>query len=163
MIRTSLAAVASAAVVLASGIAVAQHHGHSSHAHQSRAAPQTDGRALVRFPAALATHTLANMRDHLLALQEISDALSRGDFDKASKTAEARLGMSSLSLHGAHDVARFMPQGMQDAGTAMHRAASRFAIEAQNASVSGDLKPAIGALGQVMSACNACHASYRLK
>jgi hypothetical protein len=31
-----------------------------------------------------------------------------------------------------------MPQGMQDIGTQMHRAASRFAVDAQNGSVSSD-------------------------
>ena len=71
--------------------------------------------------------------------------------------------MSSLRLHGASEIATFMPQGMQDAGTAMHKAASRFAIQAQNVGVTGDLKPAIGALGEVMAACVGCHAGYRLK
>jgi hypothetical protein len=52
---------------------------------------------------------------------------------------------------------------MQDAGTAMHRAASRFAIEAQNAGVTGDLRPALGVLGDVTGACVGCHAGYRLK
>lgn len=71
--------------------------------------------------------------------------------------------MTSLRLHGAHEVAKFMPQGMQDAGTAMHRAASRFALEAQNAGVTGELKPVLGALGEVMSACVGCHAGYKLQ
>ena len=71
--------------------------------------------------------------------------------------------MSSLPRHGAHDVAKFMPQGMRDAGTAMHRAASRFAIEAQNAGATGDLKPALGAFGQVLGTCVGCHAGYRLR
>jgi hypothetical protein len=99
----------------------------------------------------------------LFALQEISEALAKGDHDKAAKLAEERLGMASLKLHGAHEVSAYMPQGMQDAGSGMHRAASRFAIEAQNAAVTGDLKPALGALGEVMSGCVGCHAGYRLK
>jgi hypothetical protein len=149
------AAVLSCALLFAGGPALAQHHGHH--------APSADTRALVHFPPALVEHTLANMRDHLAALQEISEALAGGRNDQAAKIAEDRLGMSSLQRHGAHDVAKFMPQGMRDAGTAMHRAASRFAIEAQNAGATGELKPALGALGQVMSACVGCHAGYRLK
>jgi hypothetical protein len=82
------------------------------------------------------------MRDHLVALQEISEALAQEDLDNAAKIAEERLGMSSLRLHGAAEVAKYTPQGMQDAGTAMHKAASRFAIEAQNVAVTGDMKPA---------------------
>ncbi len=56
-----------------------------------------------------------------------------------------------------------MPQGMQDAGTEMHRNASRFAVEAQNAGVTGDLKPALDALSKVTAAGVGCHAGYRLQ
>ena len=44
------------------------------------------------------------MRDHLLSLQEIDVALSKGDFETAAYVAEHRLGMSSLELHGASTV-----------------------------------------------------------
>ncbi len=155
MHRVPFAASLAATLLFAGGPALAQHHGHH--------APSADTRAPVHFPPALVEHTLANMRDHLAALQEISEALAGGRNDHAAKIAEERLGMSSLQRHGAHDVAKFMPQGMRDAGTAMHRAASRFAIEAQNAGATGDLKPALAALGQVMNACVGCHAGYRLK
>jgi hypothetical protein len=161
MRRTLPAVIALGAVTFAIGFAVAQHHGHQD--HKDHAAAVADTRVLVRFPPELVEHTLANMRAHLLALQEISDALARGQNDKAGKIAEERLGMTSLRLHGAHEVAKYMPQGMQDAGAAMHRAASRFAIEAQNSDVTGDLKPALGVLTEVMSACVGCHAGYRLK
>jgi hypothetical protein len=161
MHRTLLAAAASCAVLLAIGVAAAQHQGH--HDHKDHAAVATDTRMLVKFPPELVEHTFANMRDHLLALQEINAALAQGQNDKAAAIAEQRLGMTSLRLHGAHEVAKYMPQGMQDAGTLMHRAASRFAIEAQNSDVTGDLKPALGVLSEVMSACVGCHAGYRLK
>lgn len=155
------AAIAWAACLIASGTASAQHHGHQS--HKGHDAAQSDTRVPVALPPDLAGHMLANMRDHLLALQEINDALARGSYDKAAKIAEERLGMPSLKMHGAHEVSKFMPQGMQDAGTAMHRAASRFAIEAQNAGVSGDIKPALSVLGEVMGACVSCHGGYRIK
>lgn len=161
MRRMILIAVIPAAMVLAAGFAFGQQHGHGD--HKGHSAPAADTRVLVSFPPELAAHTLANMRDHLLALQEINDALARGENDKAARIAEERLGMTSLRAHGAHEVAKYMPQGMQAAGTAMHRAASRFAIQAQDAGVTGNIKAALGALGEVMSACNGCHAGYRLK
>lgn len=153
------------ALVLSAGLAVAQHHDHmDAHmGHMQHAAPAADTRELVAFPPELVAHTIANMRDHLLALQEINEALAAGEPERAGKIAEERLGMSSLGLHGAAEVAKYMPQGMQDAGTAMHRAASRFAIAAQDVGVTGELKPALGALGSVMAACVGCHAAYRLK
>lgn len=121
-----------------------------------------DTRELVHFPAPLRDHTLASMRDHLLTLQRIQEALATGKYDEAAKLAEQRLGLSSFGLHEAHKVAKYMPKGMAEAGTAMHRAASRFAIAAQTAGATGDLKPALEALSQVTLACASCHAGYRL-
>lgn len=138
-------------------------HQHSMADHaQHMAAPPSDARQWVRFPEALRAHTLSNMRDHLLALGQIQDALSRSQFDEASDIAEQRLGMSSLAQHGAHEVAQFMPKGMQEAGAAMHRSASQFATIAKDASVTGDLKPTLAALAKVNQTCVACHAGYRL-
>ena len=129
----------------------------------AHAAADPDTRQPVKFPEPLKQHTLANMRDHLLALQEIQDHLGMGHFDVAAKIAENHLGMSSLGLHGAQDVAPYMPQGMQDAGAAMHKAASRFAVAATDAGVTNDYKAALTALGQVTATCVGCHAGYRLK
>ena len=128
----------------------------------SMGAPAADARQLVKFPEAMRLHTIASMRDHLLSLQEIDEALSKNEFDKAAGIAEQRLGMSSLEAHDATHLAPFMPEPMQEIGTQMHRAASRFAIAAQNASVGNDVRPALAALGSVMQQCVACHAAYRL-
>lgn len=121
-----------------------------------------DSRQLVEFPEPMRLHTIASMRDHLLSLREIDIALSKGDFETAARVAEQRLGMSSLEAHGAAHLAPFMPKEMQQIGTEMHHAASRFAVAAENASVSNDVRPALAALGDVMAQCVACHAAYRL-
>ena len=135
---------------------------HSMSGHMQHQAAPADSRTLVNFPEPLRSHTLANMRDHLAALGEMQDALAKGQYDRAADVAEQRLGMSSLKTHGAHEVARFMPQGMQDAGTAMHRSASQFATVAKDASVIGDLRPVLAAMAKVNQTCVACHAGYRL-
>ncbi|GIK23772.1 MAG: hypothetical protein K8F32_04600 [Rhodocyclaceae bacterium] len=141
-----------------------QHHGQPpAQAAKTPQAMPKDTRQSVYFPKVLREHTLANMRDHLLALQEIQAALAQQEYDKAADIAEHRLGMSSLSLHGAHDVAKYMPKGMQDAGTAMHRNASRFAVAAKDASATGDVRPALAALAATTAQCVACHAGYRVK
>ena len=146
-----------AIAVLATACASPAHHSHPA------AGPGEDARTAVDFPEPLRTHTLANMRDHLLAIQEIQQALAAGSFDKASQVAESRLGMTSLKSHGAHDVAKFMPEGMQATGTQMHRSASRFAVEAADAGATGDVRAALGALSSVTAQCVACHAAYRMK
>jgi hypothetical protein len=147
--KIGIYATAVGAVVLAAGAATA--------------AAVQDTRELVHFPPHLLEHEMANMRDHLITLSRIQEYLSKREFDKAGELAEKRLGMSSFGLHGAHEVAPYMPKGMQDAGTAMHHAASRFAIATQRAAVDNDVAAALGALNEVTQACVACHAAYRLR
>lgn len=122
-----------------------------------------DIRPLVQMPAPMQEHMLANMRDYLAAMGEIQAALAAGKFGQAADVAENRIGMSSLEVHGASHMAPYMPQNMQDIGTAMHRSASRFARTAQEAAVTRDLPKALGALADLTQQCTACHASYRLR
>jgi len=120
-----------------------------------------DTRALVPMPAPMQQHLLANMRDHLLAIAEIQEALGAGAFERAGEIAEKRLGMTSLASHGASHMAPFMPKPMQEIGTNLHRTASRFAAVAQESAADGDLKRVVEGLAQVTRQCVACHAAYR--
>ena len=133
----------------------AQHHGHETSV--------ADTRVAVDFPAPMKEHILTNMRDHLLAISQIQEAMGNGKFDKAAEIAESRLGQTALKTHNAYENSKFMPKGMQEIGTQMHRSASKFAIEVQNSSATGDLRPALLALSKTMQACVACHAGYKLK
>ena len=167
--KTCLLFSAIALTALMTPVLSAQKHNPSLHEHMQQMEPSTadtlpeDTRTIVHFPENLRIHTLANMRDHLLALSEIQDALARERFDQAAEIAEQRLGMSSLSLHGAHEVGPYMPQAMAAIGTEMHRSASRFAVAASNAAVVGDIKPALAALSAVIRQCVACHSGYRVQ
>jgi cytochrome c556 len=122
-----------------------------------------DTRQRDSMPAPMHEHMLANMRDHLAALSEIQAALAAGRYDQAADVAEQRIGMSSLERHGASHMAPYMPKAMQDIGTNMHRAASRLARAAQEASVTNEPSHALGALAELTQQCVACHASFRLK
>lgn len=125
-----------------------------------------DNRELVKMPATMQEHMLESMRDHLVALDEILASVSAEKFDEASKVAEARLGMSSFELHGASHMAAYMPKPMQEAGGALHRAASRFAIAARNADMDRSypaMKDLMGALSEMTTACNGCHVGYRIR
>lgn len=127
------------------------------------AAADDDSRQLVEFPPTMREHMLGNMRDHLLAINEIQQSLSAGAFDQAADIAEKRIGMSSLVTHDAAHMAAFMPEGMRAIGTRMHQAASRFALIAGETAVDGDMKKVIGALSQVTAQCVACHAAFRTR
>ena len=128
----------------------------------STAADDSDPRELVALPAMMQRHMLANMRDHLRAIAQIQEALAGGDFDAAATIAEERIGLSSLAAHGAAHMAPYMPGPMQTIGMQMHRAASRFALVAKDASVDGDLPGALKSLSAITQQCVACHAAYRV-
>ena len=133
---------------------------------QRSAVAADDARQLVKLPSMMQEHMLANMRDHLFALDEMLKALAEDNIDEAAKIAEARLGMSSLSLHGADHMATFMPEGMRAIGTQMHRAASRFTIIAGDAEFESQKdaqRKLYGALQAITANCNACHQSYRIR
>jgi hypothetical protein len=120
---------------------------------------EDDSRELVQFPEMMQQHMMANMRDHLKSINEILSSLGSGDLDTAAQIAEQRLGMSSLGSHNASHMAKFMPESMRQAGTSMHKAASRFALKAEE----GELLPAYKLLSEITSACVACHAAYRIR
>lgn len=118
-----------------------------------------DSRLLVELPEMMQQHMLANMRDHLVVINEILFYLSNDELEKAADIAEYRLGMSSLETHGASHMAKFMPEAMRQAGNAMHKAASRFALVAQE----GEALSAYKAITEITTACVACHSGFRIK
>jgi outer membrane receptor for monomeric catechols len=173
MCRLQVAGAALAGLAIAA-TAAAQQHDHSMHQHDQAtppeasaqahlAVPVVDTRQAVEFSQAMRDHTLANMRDHLLALQQIQSALAKEEYDQAADIAEQRLGMTALILHGSYERAKFMPQGMRDVGSAMHANASRLAVAAKDAGATGDLRPVLEAMASVTAQCVACHSAYRVK
>jgi cytochrome c556 len=121
-----------------------------------------DERVYVKLPDKMQQHMLKNMRDHLLALAEIQQALAQTEFDKAAEIAEKRIGMSSMAAHGAAHMSAHMPKPMQEIGSQMHHAASQFALIAQESAINNDIKTALTALSKVTQQCVACHATYRI-
>ncbi len=119
----------------------------------------SDSRQLVELPEMMQQHMMSNMRNHLETINQIQIYLGSDEMDMASELAEQRLGMSSLDLHGASRMAKFMPEGMRAAGTNMHKSASRFALTAEE----GDLLEAYKKLAELTSTCVSCHSGYRIR
>ena len=125
-----------------------------------------DSRQMVSMPAMMQEHMLSSMRDHLDVLNQILADIAAEKFMEASKLAESRLGTSSYGLHDSKHMAGFMPEGMQAAGNALHRAASRFALVAEEVDLDrsyAGMKRLSGALNEMTAACSACHAGYRIR
>ena len=68
-----------------------------------------DQRQFVELPEMMQQHMMFNMRDHLVAINEILALMANAQLDQAGEIAESRLGMSSLESHGASHMAKFMP------------------------------------------------------
>ena len=119
----------------------------------------SDERQLVELPEHMQVHMLGNMRDHLATLGEATRLLAEQNYEKAAEVVESRLGMSSLELHGAAHMAKFMPKPMREMGTEMHKASSRLARSIQE----GEPQQIFRNLSQLTTRCNACHTHYRVK
>jgi hypothetical protein len=120
---------------------------------------EEDTRQYVAFPVELQQKMMANMRDHMAALNEILEDMANNELDKAADVAEQRLGLSARRAHDTGSLAKYMPPGMRQAGYNMHSAASRFAEIAKK----GDAESAYEALPEVTGACVECHAGYKIR
>ena len=118
-------------------------------------------RQSAKLPKYVTKQLMANMRGHLNTLQEITSLLAESRYAEAADTAENHLGMSTDEIHYQKFIGKYMPKGMREIGTKMHKAASGFALSARAAEKNGDLKQALSALSQVMQQCVACHQLYR--
>lgn len=130
---------------------------------QSVAPTLVDTRQPVTLPEPMVPHLLADMRDHLAALEQVQTLLGQGDTAGAAKLAESRLGVSAQGKPGSPQIGRFVRAAMREIGREMHQSASRFANLAANVPPGGDLRPAIAALADVSRQCVGCHAGYRIR
>ena len=125
-----------------------------------------DSRQLINLPQDIQSKMLNNMRDHIVALDEIVGAVETGEYEKAQDIAEFRLGWSSLVRQGDQEVANHWAVPMQKMADEMYRSSSDFVIVVQNASVEQDKESyvkVLSALHKVTSACRSCHEAFRVR
>ena len=129
----------------------------------STAVAAEDGRQLVRLPPPAQEALRQEMLDNLLAVNEILSLMGAGKVREAGDVAESRLGRSAMGKHrdkpfearpGPH-----MPPAMHSIGMDGHQAASEFAAAART----GDRDKALALLPNLISACVACHFSFRTR
>jgi hypothetical protein len=153
----------------------AEHMKHMGMDHMKMSPKMSDTRQEVDLPSPMRTHMLSHMRGHAEAVAQILAALGKGDGAAAAKIADANLGMASPGSAACKPnaksgelgempamMASHMPDEMRALGLTMHEQASKFAQEAAKIGPGGDMRPALAELSQVVQACNACHAAYRL-
>ena len=129
----------------------------------STAAGAEDTRQFVKLPAPAQEALVEEMRDNLVALNEVMSLIAAGRIKEAGEVAEAKLGVSAMGKHrdkpfdarpGPH-----MPPSMHGIGMDGHKAASEFAT----AAMTGDRDKALALLPNLTAGCVACHFSYRTR
>ncbi len=114
-----------------------------------------DARVPVPLLPHMANHQKQNMRDHLLAVQEIVTATASGDFG-AVESAVERIGyseeMGEMCNHMGAGAPGFSEQALQ-----FHHTADTIAAAARLR----DSAAVLQALGRTLATCTACHATFR--
>lgn len=127
------------------------------------AAHAQDARQLAPLPAPAEETLRAEMRDNLVALNEILGLVVAGKVKEAGAVAEKKLGTSTMGRHRGKPLdARpgpHMPAAMHELAMNGHRAATAFAAIA----ATGDREKTLAALPSLNSACVSCHLAYRVR
>jgi len=105
----------------------------------------------------MAQHQKENMREHLIAVQEIALATGRGDFAAVEETSR-RLGLSPSMERMCQHMGTGAP-GFTEQALAFHRSAD----EITKAARSRDSAAVMTALGATLHLCTGCHATFRQK
>lgn len=114
-----------------------------------------DHRTPVPLLPMMANHQKQNMRDHLVAVQEIVAALGAGDFQAVEKSA-GRIGyseqMGAMCNHMGAGAPGFTEQALH-----FHHTADRIGDAARKRDASSVLR----ALTDTLATCTTCHQTFR--
>jgi hypothetical protein len=114
-----------------------------------------DERTPVPLLPMMANHQKQNMRDHLVAVQEIVTAMASNDYAGIERAA-SRIGyseqMGRMCSHMGAGAAGFTDQAL-----AFHRTADTIAEAARK----NDREAVVAALGRTLATCTGCHAAFK--
>lgn len=114
-----------------------------------------DARRPVPLLPMMANHQKENMRDHLLAVQEIVAALATEDYDAVTRAA-GRIGFSEHMGQMCTHMGAGAP-GFTEQALGFHRTADRIAAAARDR----DRARVLTELGATLQTCTSCHAAWR--
>ncbi len=118
--------------------------------------PASDGRSAILLAPGERDLVLTEMRDFLVALQQISQAIADDDATTAVRAAR-RVGAASQHQVPPGLVGK-LPLAFKRLGFDTH---ARFDELALNIEQFGDTAQALAELAALMNNCTACHAAYR--
>ena len=118
---------------------------------------EMDGRTPLPLTPMMANHQRANMRDHLVAIQQIVGAAADKDFDGIEKAAQ-KIGSSPQMKQMCNHMGAGA-EGFTEKALGFHETADGI-IEAAKQK---DYEGVMGALGETLGTCTSCHAEYKQK
>ena len=124
------------------------------HEHHHHVMSMMDTRIPLGLSAQMKQHQLANMREHLQAINSIVGSISENKFEDASRTAHAKLG---LTPEMQRMCSMFGNEQFMELGIAFHKSGD----ELGDALKTGDANASLRALNKTMQYCVTCHAAYR--
>ncbi|WP_417793060.1 hypothetical protein [Terasakiella pusilla] len=151
-----------------------------------------DDRQLIEVPDQIKTIFLEEMRGHLDNLNEITLAISAGDFDNAAFVAETKMGFGHsldvvLRSYGLPEpeieklvtqlsadnpgldhmgLDQFLPTDAQALATEFHKAPLNFAKVARSVELpttAEEYQKVFTALSETIDVCSACHSTFKVE
>ncbi len=116
---------------------------------------EMDQRQPIPLVPMMANHQKESMRDHLVVVQEIMQALAVRDFAAIEKSA-ARIAYSEQQAQRCSHMGSGAP-GFPETGVDFHRTADTIIAAAK----SKDLDKTLSALSNTLAKCTACHSRFR--
>ena len=114
-----------------------------------------DQRTPIPLLPMMANRQKANMRDHLVAVQEIMAALAKDDL-AAVATAAGKMGFSDQMGQMCQHMGMAAP-GFTDQALGFHRQADKVAVAAR----AGDKAAVVTELNTTLTTCTGCHARWK--
>jgi len=121
---------------------------------QQHAVNFSDKRVSLGLPQFAKNRQLANMREHLEAINDIVKLIALGKFNKASNIANKKLGLTDAMLK---ECKKFDREDFKSLGFAFHKSANKLAKILKKK----DTKQSLVALSNTLGYCISCHATFR--
>jgi cytochrome c556 len=150
--RAATAALSIVALIAVAARAESQESAPSAHGLHSQG---MDRRQPLPLSPMMAQHQKENMREHLIAVQQIVAALARDDFDAVAAAAKP-IGYSEEMAQMCTHMGAGAP-GFTEMALTFHRTADTIG----EAATRRDRAAVLAALGNTLQTCTACHAAYR--
>ncbi|GEM_PF-420651 len=117
---------------------------------------EKDNRIALDMSPQKAKHQLMNMRNHVIAVQSIIDYLSKDQYEKASKLASSKLGLTNDMKMMCSS---FNNQKFEQLGLGFHNNADKMA----KIFLTKDKNKSLEALAITMKSCVSCHNTFKQK